>query len=36
MSYMDRKWDFANCISYLYNAFAGLPDAIQAWWLNRY
>ena len=26
MSYMDRKWDFANCISYLYNAFAGLTD----------
>ena len=26
MPYMDRKWDFANCISYLYNAFAGLTD----------
>ena len=26
MSYIDRKWYFANCISYLYNAFAGLTD----------
>ena len=26
MSYMDRDWDFANSISYSYNAFAGLTD----------
>ena len=26
MSYIDREWDFASSIAYLYNAFSGFSD----------